>query len=111
MHAGDVVRLPGTRIEAFYSQNWAFARFLWEGNNGAYRSSFRRMLSDIAQGDPYDPTGTMHRARRIPGRRRASSRCWSITSARDLGTLEQEYQGFIHKIAYEKLGQQWMAKP
>src|SRR5205823_6341834 len=62
MHAGDVVQLPGDKIEAFYAQDWAFARFLWEYNNGVYRPSFRKLLADTATGTQFDPTGTMHRA-------------------------------------------------
>ncbi len=65
MHAGDVVQLPGDRIEAFYSQDWAFARFLWEYKDGKYRPAFKKLLSDTADGMPYDPSGTMTRARNM----------------------------------------------
>ena len=62
MHAGDVVQLPGDKIEAFYAQNWAFARFMWEYNDGVYRPAFKKLLADTAAGSVYDPTGTLHRA-------------------------------------------------
>lgn len=70
MHAGDVVGLSGERIETFYAQNWAFAQFLWNAENGRYRAAFQRMLSDLASGqadahlgrrrslgDTWDPRG------------------------------------------------------
>jgi hypothetical protein len=110
MHAGDVVQLPGDKIEAFYAQNWAFARFMWEYNNGQYRGDFRKLLADTAAGTPYDPSGTMHRA----------SNAWSPSSVRPmlehylgkpLNQIDIEYQQFIRKIAYEQFGKQWMSHP
>ena len=106
LHAGDVVRLPGDRIEAFYAQNWAFARFLWEYDNGRYRPAFKKLLADTAAGSAYDPSGTLHRATNM----------WSPSGVRpmlehylgkDLAQIETEYQQFIRKIAYEQFGKQW----
>ena len=59
MHAGTVVNQSGNRIEAFYAEDWAFATFLWSGDNGKYRPALRRMMSDIADGTVYDPTGSV----------------------------------------------------
>jgi hypothetical protein len=110
MHAGDVVQLPGDRIEAFYAQNWAFARFLWEFDDGRYRSAFKKLLSDTAAGTVYDPTGTLHRAQGT----------WAPNSVKPmlehylgkpLSEVEAEYQGFIRKIAYEQFSRQWLTKP
>ncbi len=110
MHAGDVVQLPGDKIEAFYAQDWAFARFLWEYNNGQYRGAFKKLLAETEAGNPFDPTGTLHRA----------TATWSPASvkpmlehylAKSLSAIEAEYQEFIHKAAYEQFGRQWMAKP
>jgi hypothetical protein len=110
MHAGDVVRLPGDKIEAFYAQNWAFARFMWEYNDGAYRSMFRKLLSDTAAGSVYDPTGTLHRAQGG----------WSPAGVKPmlehylgkkLPEIEREYLEFVRKVAYEQLGRQWLARP
>jgi hypothetical protein len=110
LHAGDVVRLPGDRIEAFYAQNWAFARFLWEFNNGQYRPPFKQLLADTAAGTSYDPGGTLHRA----------SNMWSPSSVRpmlehylgkNLDQIEVEYNQFMKKIAYEQFGRQWASHP
>jgi hypothetical protein len=50
MHAGDVVKLPREKIDAFYAQNWAFARFLLEAEGGRYRPLFEAWLADTAAG-------------------------------------------------------------
>jgi len=110
MHAGDVVRLPGDRIEAFYSQDWAFARFLWEYNNGQYRPAFKKLLAETAAGSPYDPSGTMTRAHNL----------WSPSSVqpmlehylgKPLSEIEPEFEKFEHQIAYQDFNKQWNASP
>lgn len=50
MHAGNVVGLSAQEVDAFYSQAWAFARFLREGEGGRYRPALTRLLSDAATG-------------------------------------------------------------
>jgi hypothetical protein len=110
MHAGDVVQLPGDRIEAFYSQNWAFARFLWEHDNAKYRPAFRKLLSETASGNAYDPSGSPPRAANL----------WSPSSVKPmlehylgkpLAEIDAEYQQFIRKIAYEQFSHQWQSSP
>jgi hypothetical protein len=105
MHAGDVVRLPGDRIEAFYSQDWAFARFLWEYDNGVYRPKFKKMLAEIAAGTAHESGGV-----------RRPNNLWSPSSVKpmlehylgkDLPTIETEYNEFIRKVAYEQFGKYW----
>jgi len=54
MHAGQVVGKSSARIEAFYAESWAFARFLYDGNGGRNRPAIRRMLSDAAAGRLFD---------------------------------------------------------
>ena len=50
LHAGDVVKLPRAKIEAFYGQSWAFARFLIEAEGGRYHPLFQAWLADTAAG-------------------------------------------------------------
>jgi hypothetical protein len=50
MHAGNVVGLSGQEVDAFYSQAWALARFLREGEGGRYRPALMRLLNDAATG-------------------------------------------------------------
>jgi len=48
MHAGQVVSKQLWKVETFYAQAWAFARFLAEGQNGKYRPALEAMLADLA---------------------------------------------------------------
>jgi hypothetical protein len=106
MHAGDIVRLPYDRIQSFYAQNWAFARFLWDANGAAYRPAFRRLLTDTANGDPFDPSHTL----------RSASGIWAPRTikpvlehylGKSLEAIDKDYQAFIRIIAYDEFGRQW----
>jgi hypothetical protein len=48
MHAGQVVSKQLWRVETFYAQAWALARFLTDGEGGRYRPALQRMLADLA---------------------------------------------------------------
>lgn len=109
LHAGNIVGLPGIRIEAFYSQNWAFARYLWDGNNGQNRPALERLLADTAAGTIYDPTGSL----------RLAYLGWNPAGVRpllehylgeDLPTIEAGYQEFIHKVAYDEMMEQFQMR-
>jgi hypothetical protein len=100
MHAGDVVAMPGARIEAFYAQNWAFAEFMWDAESGKYRPAMQRMLSDCAN-------GTLYAESRWP--RRRPTETWNPDSVRpmlehylamDLPQIERAYLAYCRKIAY-----------
>ena len=54
MHAGQVVGRPASQIEAFYAESWAFARFLYNGNEGRNRQALGRMLTDAARGELFN---------------------------------------------------------
>jgi hypothetical protein len=106
LHAGNIVGLPGIRIEAFYSQNWAFARYLWDGDNGKNRPALEQLLADTAAGTIYDPTGSL----RLP------YLGWNPTGVRpliehylnaDLPTIEADYLQFVHKVAYDEMTEQF----
>jgi hypothetical protein len=110
MHAGDVVRLPGDRIEAFYSQSWGFARFLWEFDKGKYRPDFKKLLSDTAAGTVYDPTHSPSRL--AQGFRPASVQpMLEHYLHKPLSQIDLEYQKFIHNVAYEQIGAQFLSRP
>jgi hypothetical protein len=110
MHAGDVVKLPGDRIEAFYSQSWAFARFMTEYENGKYLPAFRQLMKDTAAGNSRDQTQSLRKALNL----------WSPAAvrpllehylAKDLREIEEEYDKFIKHIAYDQFHKQWTEKP
>jgi hypothetical protein len=54
MHAGQVVGKSNARIEAFYAESWAFARFLYDDSAGRNRRAIQRMLADAASGVLFD---------------------------------------------------------
>ena len=61
LHAGHVVKEPREKINAFYAQSWAFARFLNEADGGWYRPMFRKLMADAAAGEvrgTYDAAAT-----------------------------------------------------
>jgi len=101
MHAGLVVDQPAARIEAFYAQSWAFARFMCEYQDGRYQNRLRRLLADVATGTVFDPTGSHHRA----------GGGWDPDGVkpmleyylgRRLPRIEEEFQQFIRQIAAQE---------
>lgn len=97
MHAGQIVNGTSFQVEAFYAQNWAFARFLWDAEGGRYRPALQRMLSDAAAGRLYRDN-----IARQPG-----STEWDPSSAAPLlerylemplPQIERAYRAYIRKI-------------
>jgi hypothetical protein len=50
LHPGQVMAYPADRLDAYYSQVWAFVRFLRDYDSGRYRPAFERLLTDAAHG-------------------------------------------------------------
>lgn len=97
LDAGDVIHRPGDRIDAFYCQNWAFIRYLRDGDGGTHRAAFERLLADVAAGTVWGLP---------PGR----SRDWDKSRVRPIlehyldepfEQIDREYQAFCRKIAKE----------
>jgi hypothetical protein len=98
-HAGNVVGLRPARIEAFYAQCWAFARFLQEGNDGRYRQGLRRLLADAAAGTLTTGNGPI---------RQPADGAWDPQTARpllehylgaDLEQIDQGFQWYMRALA------------
>ncbi len=105
LHAGEVVTQPAERIEAFYAQNWAFARFLWEGEQGRYRAAFQQLLHDSAMG-------------RLPDRLIVDDgkNTWRPDAIKpllehylqlSLVEIDQRYQAYVQFIATDGYRAQW----
>lgn len=105
MHAGQVISLPTERIEAFYAQNWAFARFLWEGEQGHFRPAFQRMLQDAAAG-------------RLPEHLivGGGGATWRPSAVKPLlehylqlpmAEIDRRFQAYVHFIATDGYRRQW----
>ena len=106
MHAGDIVGEADGKIDAFYAQSWAFARFLWEGDNGKWRPAMQKWLAETANGTVKDPTGC-HKRAFAPWNRRAVRPMIEHYLGADIDTLDKAYQAYIRKIAYEELPAHW----
>lgn len=106
LHAGEIVNMAGIRIEAFYAQDWAFARYLWEGENGKYRPGLQRLLADTAAGTVFDPTGSSRRSY-LPWNPRGVRPMLEHYLNADLSVIEAGYKQFMIKIAYDEMKQQF----
>jgi len=100
MHAGQVVGKTSSRIEAFYAQSWAFARFLYDGEGGRYRPALRRMFADAARGALFDDSF----------QQMSHGPLWDPSTARPmiehyLGTslpsIEQGYASYVRRLLAE----------
>lgn len=110
MHAGQVVNQSGERIEAFYAQNWAFARFLNEAENGRFRPALQRLLADTANGIVRDPTGTHQRFAR-PWNPRGVRPMLEHYLGMPMAEIDSAYQAYIRKVAYDEFKAQWQLEP
>jgi hypothetical protein len=106
MHAGDVVGQPPARIEAYYAQSWAFARFLNEAQNGKHRPALQRMLRDTAAGTVHDSTGT-HRSNTVPWNPRSVGPLLEHYLGSSLPEIERAFGVWMHDVAYRQLNRQW----
>jgi hypothetical protein len=106
MHAGQIVHLPPERIEAFYSENWAFARFLWEGDAGKYRPAFQALLADTARGVLRDGKGG-HRPIEVNWNPSIVKPTIEAYLGMKIEEIDASFQVFMRKVAYEEFRDQW----
>jgi hypothetical protein len=106
LDAGRVVAGSNEKIDAFYAQDWAFADFLYNGNNGARRTRLLQLISDAADGTIRDPNGNL----------RHSFTGYNITSGKPLledylgenfTSIDNEFQDYMHQLAYEGIRAQY----
>lgn len=98
MHAGQVVGKSNAKIEAFYAESWAFARYLHDGQRGRNRPALQRMLSDAAAGRLFDDTS----------RQLNDGPLWDSSTAKpmiehylgaDLSQIEQSFKAYMDQLA------------
>ncbi len=97
MHAGQVVDKTGQRINAFYAQSWAFARFMHE----KHRPALARLLADAARGKVYDPSRSHTRAG-LPWNPGGVKPMLEHYLAMPWPQIETEYRAWIRHVAYEE---------
>ncbi len=100
MHAGDIVGEANVKIDAFYAQCWAFARFLWEADNARYRPALQKWLAETADGTVYDPTRTHARAL-APWSRRAVKPMIEHYLGMDIQAVDGAYQEYMRRLVQE----------
>lgn len=106
MHAGQIVHLPPERIEAFYAENWAFARFMWEAENAKYRPAFQAFLADTARGSVRDGQGR-HRPLGPDWHPDLAGPTLEAYLQMPLPEIDAAFQAFMHQVAYEEFNRQW----
>jgi hypothetical protein len=94
MHAGQVVGKRSAKIEAFYAESWAFARFLHE----KHPESLRRMLVDASRGALFADSSSED-----PG----GGPLWDPATAQPMiehylgtksGSIEAEFAGYVRQV-------------
>jgi hypothetical protein len=105
-HAGNVVAGSSNKTQAFYGQSWAFAAFLWGAEDAKYRPALRRLLSDVADGTVYDPTGA-HQNSQLPWNPAGVKPMLEHYLGMNLDQIDAEYQKYIRKVAFDEYASQW----
>jgi hypothetical protein len=105
-HAGNVVAGSSNKTQAFYGQSWAFAAFLWGAEDAKYRPALRRLLSDVADGTVYDPTGA-HQNSQLPWNPAGVKPMLEHYLGMNLDQIDAEYQKYIRKVAFDEYSSQW----
>jgi hypothetical protein len=106
MHAGEIVSHSGITIETFYAQNWAFARFLWEGEKGIHRPGLQKFMTDTAKGTIYDPTRSL-RSPTTPWNPAAVPLILERYFGMSFDELAARYQAYLRTVAYDELEAQF----
>ena len=92
MHAGQVVTQQLWKVETFYAQAWAFARFLYDGQGGKYRPALQRMLADLAAAATPNTGGPLPQGYWDP---RSARPMLEHYLGEPLTEVDKEYQAFI----------------
>jgi hypothetical protein len=106
MHAGEVVEENGERVDAFYAQAWAFAKFLWESENGRFRPALQKWLAETASGKVFDPSKT-HTKAGGPWNRNAVKPMLEHYLGLDFPTIDRLYQAYVRRVAFDEYAAQW----
>ena len=110
MDAGMVVTKNSDSVMTWYAQAWAFARFLWDYDNGKYRPAFQRMLHDIAMGTVWDPSGSFRR-QFGPWFPQAAIPMVVHYLGVPFDQIDDEYNRYIKVLAYDEIIEQSETPP
>ncbi len=104
LHAGSVLGGDGWRIQAFYSEGWAFGRMMRE--DPRYAPLFATWAADTQSGKLFDPTGT-HRLLQQFWDPRAVTPIMEHYLKTDFATLQADFDVWCHKLAYDEFNAQF----
>ena len=100
-HAGEVVKQGGEAIDAFYSQSWAFAKFMREAEGGKYAPALRLWLAETAAGTVFDPSHSHTRAG-LPWNPAGVKPMIEHYLGMSLPDIEKAYLKYVRKVVYEE---------
>lgn len=106
LHAGDVIDESGNRVEAFYAQAWAFATFLYQGEQGKYRAGLQRLLADSASGKVFDPSGVYANGAG-PWRKVDVKPILEHYLGAKLEMVDAEFRKYVQLVAFDRYQEQW----
>lgn len=106
MHAGEVVNQSGEKIEAFYAQCWAFAKFLREADGGKYAPALRKWLAETADGTVFDPSHSHSRVG-MPWNPGGVKPMLEHYLGMSLPEIDTAFQAYMRKVVYEEYPAQW----
>jgi hypothetical protein len=106
LHAGEIVGRSGDTIETFYAQDWAFAKFLWEGEHARYRPAMLHLIADTASGRifDFDGSGRMLFAGWNPAAVPLLLEHYLGMSMKD---LSEHYRAYVQHLAYDEYEEQF----
>jgi hypothetical protein len=105
-HAGEVVNQGGAQVDAFYSESWAFAKFLRQADGGKYAPALRLLLAETAAGTVFDPSHSHNRAG-LPWNPSAVKPMLEHYLQMPLPEIDRAFQAYIKKVVYEEYPSQW----
>jgi hypothetical protein len=106
LHAGEVVNQSGERIEAFYAQCWAFAKFLREAEGAKYAPALHRWLAETADGTVFDPSHSHSRVG-LPWNPGAVKPMVEHYLGMPLPQIDAEFQAYMRRVIHEEYPMQW----
>lgn len=96
----DLVRYAGDPALVWYSQVWALAHFLNEGDDGAHRDALRRLLADAVAGRVSQTVGAAlgERSAAAVRLRRTGPEVLLAYFGDDLDELDRRYAAFVQRL-------------
>jgi hypothetical protein len=103
MHAGEMVKEPKARIQAYYAQCWAFARFMQDRDGGVHQAQLAQWLADTVAGECFDPTGSLKRIGR-PWNPAGIPAMVEHYLGTDLNQVQMDFDAYVERLIAQESG-------